>query len=594
MAINNDKNMGEIGLAVSTQQLKEVVIRGNEVSRPISTNMEGLIIRPDQTISNVGGTVLDVLRNTPSVDVNDDGTISLRGSDGTNILIDGRNSALGTDLFQLPASAIESIQIVNNPNSKYDAQSAGGIINIKLKRGEDMGSKGGAELTVGTRYRLNSSLRMSHRTAKYGIYGGYSYGRWPRVGSSSTIRQSFGEGERLEQNDNSESMDNEHTLNLGGDYYFGKNKISYEGAFNTEKEVDTETIHSRLLNAQTDDLILQYTRDNTNEEDNYAFDNAIIYERAFADTVKEFRILASHSFRDQFENQYINVYSGMANEGEITGRERSFTDELRHTAILQADYVQPLWGGRLDMGYKLTFRSFDNDYVYEVQDQNSGSFVDQPTIINRFLYQDQVHAGYLLYNYNFNKFNVSAGTRVEQTMVSSKLYNTGEENDQSYLDFFPSLQALYNMDDRHALKFTYSRRIDRPSAWRLNPFPDFSDSLNVRLGNPDLDPEYIQSFEVGHLINFDRANITYNFSYRHVNGQLDWIVRLEDGISYRQPSNLLSSTTYGLEFINMTEIMPWWNVNASFSIFQSEVDGSNIDSNFTKGCIVEHQVYFRF
>lgn len=113
VAINNDKNMGEIGLAVSTQQLKEVVIRGNEVSRPISTNMEGLIIRPDQTISNVGGTVLDVLRNTPSVDVNDDGTISLRGSDGTNILIDGRNSALGTDLSQLPASAIESIQIVN-------------------------------------------------------------------------------------------------------------------------------------------------------------------------------------------------------------------------------------------------------------------------------------------------------------------------------------------------------------------------------------------------------------------------------------------------------------------------------------------------
>lgn len=251
------------------------------------------------------------------------------------------------------------------------------------------------------------------------------------------------------------------------------------------------------------------------------------------------------------------------------------------TAILQADYVQPLWGGRLDVGYKSTFRSFDNDYVYEIQDQNSGSFVNQPTISNRFLYQDQVHAGYLLYNYNFNKFNVSAGTRVEQTMVSSKLYNTGEERNQSYLDFFPSLQALYNMDDRHALKFTYSRRIDRPSAWRLNPFPDFSDSLNVRLGNPDLDPEYIQSFEVGHLINFDRANITYNFFYRHVNGQLDWIVRLEDGISYRQPSNLLSSTTYGLEFINMTEIFPWWNVNASFSIFQSEVDGSNIDSNFT-------------
>ncbi len=579
-----NKNLGQVSLLPSTKQLDEVVVKSQAIRRPVSTDMEGLNIRPDQTLSNVGGSLLDVLRNSPSVNVSDDGTVSLRGSSGTNILIDGRNSVLASDLEQLPASMIKNIKIVNNPNAKYDAQGAGGVINIQLKKGANQGTSGKVETTVGTRLRANGSLNLGHRSDNFNIYGGYSIRRWPRVGSSSTIRETFDNFQRLEQEGEQERNDLEHTISFGTDFFFGKNKLSYEGAFNMEDETDSEAVSTELFDTRTEDLLLKYTRLNTETEDNYSLDNALIYERLFNDdSGKEFRALITHSFRDQLENQNINVYSGAALPGESdpTGMERSNNDENNENLILQADYVHPLGNGKFEAGYKSTFRKLDNDYTYEVLNQQSGAWTNQENVSNRFIYKDQIHAAYLIYSHTFNKFEISGGTRLEQTMVDTRLYNTSELNEQNYLNLFPSVQSQYHLDDLNAVKFTYSRRIDRPGSRHLNPFPDISDSLNVRIGNPNLQPEFINSFELGHMVKFKKADITSNLFYRHVNGQVDYIVSVENGISYRQPTNLNTSVTYGLEIINSTQLFPWWSFNASYSLFQTEVDGSNLDSGYS-------------
>lgn len=575
--------LGSITLSADTKQLEEVVVESQEVRRPVSTDLEGLNIRPDQTISNVGGSLLDVLRNTPSVNVSQDGTVTIRGSSGTNVLIDGRNSALASDLEQIPASAIEQVKIVNNPNAKYDAEGAGGVINIQLKRGEDKGTNAKAEVTLGTRYRLNTNLRLNHKSNNYNVYGGYSYRSWPRVGNGRTTRITYDDNERLEQYGERESQDKEHTINIGGDYFIGKNKISYEGAFNMEDESDFENNFTQVFDTETGNTLLEFNRQNRETEDNYSMDNALIYERLFDQKGKEFRFSISHSFRDQLENQDINVFRGTINpEGEDpTGQERSINDEYRQTMVAQADYVQPLGEGKLEAGLKSTLRSFDNDYLYEVLNQNTDEWINQETVSNRFLYQDQIYAAYAIYSRSFDKVDVSVGSRLEQTFVDTKLYNTGEENEQQYLNLFPSLQTLYNINDLNSIKFTYSRRIDRPNGWRLNPFPDISDSLNVRIGNPNLQPEFIHSMELGHMIRFEKADITSNIFYRHVDGQVDYIVRIEDGISYRQPTNLNTSQTYGFELISTAQITPWWNVNASYSIFQTEVDGSNLGADLT-------------
>jgi outer membrane receptor protein involved in Fe transport len=302
----------------------------------------------------------------------------------------------------------------------------------------------------------------------------------------------------------------------------------------------------------------------------------------FDNKEQEFRALVSHSLRDQTENQLINVFSGSTTDmGEIRGQERSVNDEANTTTVIQADYVHPFSNGKLEVGYKSTFRKLDNDYIYEVLNQSTDEWNNQTDVSNRFLYKDQVHAAYAIYSHEFDNFDLSVGTRVEQTLVDTRLYDTNEENEQNYLDFFPSLQAQYHINDMNSVKFTYSRRIDRPGSWWLNPFPDISDSLNVRIGNPNIQPEYIHSLEVGHMISFEKADITSNIFYRHVDGQVDYIVSVEDGISYRQPTNLNTSQAYGLEIISTAEIFPWWSFNASYSIFQIKVDGTNLDADYT-------------
>ena len=584
---NKDKDLGTITLAPEATQLEEVVVEAEEIVQPVSAGLEGITINPEQTIANTGGTLLDVLRNTPSIRVGEDGGVSIRGSSGTNILIDGRNSALASDLEQIPASAIESINIVTNPNARYDAQAAGGVINIQLKKGEEMGTKGAAEVTLGNRLRLNTALRMNRRTTRYNIYGGYSFRRWPRRGSGTTFRETFDNNQLLEQYQNSERNDVEHTFNYGADYYFGRNILSYEGALNAETESDSENSRVRVRDLASDEIILQYFRQNTEGEENYTMDNALIYERTFDNPDREFRALLSHSFRDQLEDQDINVFNNQfqAAERAPDRQERAINDELRQTAILQTDYVHPFEEGKVEAGYKATIRSMDNDYRYEILDEGENRWINQQDISNRFMYDDQVHALYMIYSRSFGRLDVAAGSRLEQTFVKSRLQNTGEVNDQDYLNLFPSLQTLYKLNEEHALKFTYSRRIDRPNSWHLNPFPDVSDSLNVRRGNPNLQPEYIHSLEMGHMATWRAVDLTTNMFFRRVDGQLDYIVRIEDGISYWQPDNLLSSMTYGFEVINSSRIFPWWNLNASYSLFRTEVDGRNIGSEFTNAGI---------
>ncbi|WP_020531177.1 outer membrane beta-barrel family protein [Flexithrix dorotheae] len=580
ISLNQNKSIGKIVLSPSSLKLDEIVVEGNEVRKPISTTFEGLNVKPDQTLSNVGGSVLDVLRNTPSVNVDQEGSISLRGSGNTNILLDGRNSSLTGDLEQIPASMVESIQIVNNPNAKYDAEGAGGVINIKLKRGSEKGTSGKAELAIGTRMRTNASVRLSRKTKDFNIYGGYSYRSWPSVGYSTTERFLYSEDEKLTQNVDRSRNDFEHTFNYGGDYFFGKNKLSYEGAFNMEDEEDSDNTISKISSIATNDLLLQYRRENSEIEDNYSLDNALIYERDFDNPNQEFRALISHSYRNQLETQFIDIYDNIQNE-EVSRNVRSSNDDYNSTIVMQADYVHPLSNGKIEAGYKSIFRTIDTDFTYESRDDPNGDWIYGSDISNRFRYEDKIFALYAIYSGKINeKLEYALGTRAEQTLVDTRLYNTEETNQQNYLSFFPSVQAQYMLNENNSLKFTYSRRIDRPSSRRLNPFPDISDSLNIRVGNPNLQPEFINSFEFGYMVSRDKFDIAANTFYRHVNGEIDWIVTVEDGISYRGPMNLNSSMTYGFEIINTTQFTNWWSINASYSLFQRIVDGTNINSTY--------------
>ncbi|SHN27366.1 Outer membrane receptor proteins, mostly Fe transport [Cyclobacterium lianum] len=579
--LNGNKNLETVTLISENQDLEEVVVQSSKF--PIRSDAEGLTINPSQNLSNLGGTLLDILRNTPSVSVSEDGAITLRGSSGTNVLINGRNSSLTQNLDQIPASAIEQIKIINNPNARYDAEAEAGVIDIVLKKGENLGTHGNAELTYGTRGRANTGININHRTLRYNVFAGYNFRRWRSIGERRTEREIFEDEETLTQNTNSTDENIGHNLNFGADYYFGDNIISYEGFFQTSDDSQVNTLFSELRQNETNDLVLDYVRRNRETEADDGFDNALIYERTFDNKDKSFKVVASNSYRNQYKIQNIDIYRNTLDPTpeNLNGMERAFTDEKRYVSIIQADYISPLSSdAKIEAGIKSNIRKFDNDYIYTRFQENIQDFVVDPNVSNRFIYKDQIHAAYMIYSNSTPKFDYTVGLRGEYTFVDTFLENTGEANQQEYVNLFPSLQTLYKIDEENSLKLSYSRRIDRPTAWRLNPFPDITDSLSVRRGNSNLQPELIHSLEFGHLANFENSSLTTNLFYRHVDGQLDFVTLVEDGISYSQPANLNTSESYGVEFIGITDITPWWNVNGSFTAFQIRVDGSNVGEEF--------------
>lgn len=578
LQVQGETNLGELVFVSEGQNLEEVVVTTTKL--PVRTTLEGIIITPENNLANAGGTLLDILRNTPSVSVSDDGGVSLRGSSNTNILINGRNSSLTQNLDQLPASVIEEIKIINNPNARYDAEAEGGVIDIVLKKGIELGTHGGLEATYGTRNRTNLGGRINHRGLNFNVYAGYNYRNWKQVGERRSTRVIFEDNETLDQTTRNSDLDVGNNLNFGFDYNFGNNTLSYEGVFQASETNQVNTLFARQVRQGID---FNYVRRNNENETDDGLDNALIFEHNFKEKGHLLRATASHSYRNQFKTQNIDIFNNSQETSidNLSGRERAFTDEVRNISVVQADYIRPLENGTFETGLKSNFREFDNDFNYQRFDEGSQSFVTDPAVSNRFVYQDQIHAGYLIFSGKKSKFEYGLGLRGEYTQVDTYLYNSEEDNQQRYFNLFPSVQALYNLNENNGIKFTYSRRIDRPRAWRLNPFPNITDSLNVRRGNPNLIPEMINSFELGHLANFEKTSLTTNLFYRKINNQIDFITTVEDGISYSQPDNLLFAELYGVEFIGTAEVNDWYSLNGGLTFTRISVNASNISEEFT-------------
>lgn len=579
IAVNQNINLGTIKLSESTTVLSEIVVKGEAIRKPVEITAEGMTINPNQNISNIGGSALDVLRNTPSVNVDADGAISLRGSNSTNVLINGRNSSISANLDQIPASAIKSIKIVNNPGAKYDADAKGGIINIELKKGDELGTHGNAEFTMGTAGRYNGTLQTSHQSLTYNIYGGYDIQRPVRPSNSVTFRQTFGDNPQTLQQ---EATFNRSSLNqnikLGGDYFFGNNQLTYEGVFGNGKDDDQEDRTSTLINDDIEETIL---RNNHETENGFSYDNALIYERTFDNDEQSLKIVASNSARKNTEKQMVDTNTMIGNVSEPEVSQRSKTNEIRNISVFQIDYTHPFKRrNKVETGYKTVFRMFDNDFIFDNLDNTNGEWLRDNTVSNRFKYQEIVNATYVSYAQKFENISFNLGARAELTNIQTLLYNNNQRNDQQYVNFFPSASLQYKLTDKQELRFTYSKRIDRPGGGRLNPFPDIADSLNIRSGNPDLKPEYIQSFELGQQLKLKYFDITSTLFYRYTTGIIDNIVRLEDGIAYRRPENLNDGYDLGFELIVMSPLTSWLNINIGYSLFERYVDGTNLSAEF--------------
>lgn len=587
MPPNLQINVGTLFLKPSEKNLNVVQVEGEKDL--ITLDIDKKVYDVSKNLTNQGGSAADVLSNVPSVNVDIDGNISLRGSEGVIILIDGRPSGLSGSsrkaiLDGIPASSIESVEIITNPSAKYDADGMAGIINIKLKKDRKKGLNGSLALSAGTRDKYNAAFTLNYRDKKFNFFTNYSY-RYNNNWNDGYTQNAFFRGDSaffVDQTNQGLRKGGNHLARAGFDFYPNqKNTFSVSGSFGYNYNTNLSTNSYLFMNS---DQIGQYLMDrNAGETRNgLNYDLNGNWKHTFVKKGRELTVDLAYSGNDGPENaQYENVMYDTLGSWLNTPRARQNTDRISSFGITtaQADFTEPLRKNMvLEVGLKGTVRHNDNDFRSESFDFSSGEFRNDANITNRFVYHEQVYAGYFTFSHSFKpQWGYKAGLRVEQTFINTDLVTTQEKNSKKYIGFFPSAHIAYKPKAGWELRLGYSRRINRPWINSLNPFTDYSDPVNLMTGNPNLNPEYINSGEFNVSYTTKKHYISGAVYYRYTKDVMSRFRRVDslEAISYTTHENVGYGQSGGLEIISRNELFKWWNITANINLYYFQLSSSN-------------------
>lgn len=584
-AENKNLQLGNIVLTFDATVLNSVEVTA--FRNLIQKTEEGIVVRASENITQIGGTAADLLKNMPGVLVGAEGEISLRGKSPL-ILVNGRVSGIGgvdrvTNLEQIPASSIERIEIITNPSAKYDADAEGGIINIVLKQNADWGTNGAVALGggFGDRYRINGSVLLNHRTSKWNF--GLAYDNWfttrTRQQDGDRINYNLPNEYFLTQRRSDERTVQTQTARFNIDHTLNKkNSFRLEGIWLFDGEDNRETVISavetsahdftakndRFANEirrfHTGELLFNYTRTSDNPEQTLTFNasSAIEYNRENTD-------LSTQTLTEQnsaIGNPFL---------------QKTHNYEDANLINFSVDYVHPIKDkGMIETGYKGILRFIDVDFLRS--DQLNGNFVTDSTGTDLFKFNEQIHAAYLQYtgwigDKQEPKWKYNAGIRAEQVFNEGNTELDPIEFTNDYFNLFPSASLIYYTPKRNMLKLSYSRRINRPSLGRYNPFTDITDSLNIYSGNPNLQPELAHSVELSYNYSFKKGGFTTSAFYRQTsNIILPYTVVDSNGVSFTQPLNFGNASTYGLEAIFTYNPFKFWSINLNISGYELHIE----------------------
>lgn len=587
--IHVDETAALLELPVYTLVKDESVLQQVTVSaqkKLIERTHTGFVVNAASHLTQAGGTATDLLRNTPTVSVDADGVITLRGKSPL-ILVNGRNSALANP-NQLPASSIESIEIINNADARYDANAESGIINIKLKKNKQNGTNGALALGagMGSRGRMSSSFLFNHKAGKLAIGLGYDNrfaGRTRQINATRTnyflpdayLLNQFRDDKRLEQLQN---------LKLTLDYAISKrDQLSLELIGNMEGQDNNETLNSLQLK-QNNNFVFNTSRNSIEIERNYAAEMVLVYERKYTDDRRSLTATLTSSPEDNKQNTDITSQD-LTKDYAATGApflQRTHNYENQNITEARLDHSVPVGiTGKLEMGYKGLFRLINSDY--ETADRlNNGSYAANLAASNIFRFRENVQAAYLQLHGVFgdnieSKWKYHLGIRAEQVFNKGRVQNTGTGFENSYLKFFPSLQFVYQPAETSTWKLGYNKRINRPGLGQLNPFTDITDSLSPHSGNPNLQPEIIHAFEGGYGSSWKAGSFSSNLFYRYSQNSIrNYFQLLPNGAVLNYPVNIGSATLYGWETqVNLVPLHGY-DLNASITLFEQAYNGNNV------------------
>jgi len=574
------RDLGVVQLQPNTEMLEEVVVQGEKSTMTMA--LDKRVFNVGKDLTNAGRSAADLLDNIPAVQVDVEGNVSLRGSQNVRILIDGKPSGLlgintADGLRQLQSNMIETVEVVTNPSARYDAEGSAGIINIILKKEKREGINGSFTATAGYPQNLGGSFNLNYRKKWMNLFASYGIDYRISPGVSNSF-QTFFPGDTLYytiRDSDRERGGWGNNLRFGSDFFLNdKNIITVAAIYRISDEDNDYNLNYQDLDRDLDLLYVTDRYDNELETDEN-MEYSINYSRTFAK--KGQKLSADVQYRDNNETEQSNI-----NENSYDVREdeelpelfqRSLNEEFDRGWLIQADYVHPFGSdGKLEVGFRNSIRRIGNDYLVE-ELNDMGEWENLEGFSNEFNYDEDIYATYAMLGNKAKKFSYQLGVRMEITDIQTELENTGEVNDKKYTDFFPSIHLTYNLKEEKFLQGSYSRRINRPWFRSLNPFSSFSDARNIRAGNPDLNPTYSDSYELGVLQNWNQASFYYALYYRYSTGVVNYITTVDnEGTTFTRPENVGTSDAVGIEVNYSNEFNDWLRVNANANFYHAATD----------------------
>lgn len=583
--------------AVELGSVKMKTAKGNllnevTISAPKPTMQMGIdkkVFSVDQSLVSEGGSASDLLQNVPSVQTDMEGNVSLRGSSGVRVLIDGKPSLIaGGNIAQIlqsiPASSIESVELITNPSAKYDAEGQSGIINIVLKKNQKLGLNGSLALTGGNRDNYNANTSMSFQNSKVNLYGNYSYRYGNRIGGGYTNISYLPSLNANNQTRDSKDLDKSHNLKAGADYYLAeKTVLSFSAGLNFRSQDENEFLKINELASNQSSRFFS-NRINTEDGSGNSYDLNLDFSQKFKRPKEEVTMNFGFSEGNNDSYQIYNTDRLDVSAGSTSFEsERNDRNSFNRNYNAQLDYTRPVGkSGKIEAGYRSQIRISESNTYADVINPVNGQYNFNYELSNDFNSKDQVHAAYLNYQNQVNNFGYQLGLRAEDASLDTRLgaYDINSNlnftpGKVAYTRIYPSVFLTQKFKGEQQLQLSYSRRVNRPRGWDTNPFKDVSDRYNIRQGNPNLLPEDVHAFELSYSKFFQKFSLISSAYLRQTN---DVIQRIQsdpdaEGVVTTTPQNLTRSVASGVELIGKFDLFKKWNFTANVNLYHSKIVG---------------------
>ncbi|GAB2838361.1 outer membrane beta-barrel protein [Ferruginibacter profundus] len=583
---STDKDLGKIKLTPDAKDLQVVTVVSSTPT--IKLNADKKIFNVEKNIMSAGGTGVDVMRNVPSVNVDIDGNITMRNA-APQLLVDGRPTTLTLD--QIPADAIESVEVISNPSAKYDASGGGaGILNIVLKKNKKTGYNGNVRAGVDKRGAVNGGLDFNVRQDKINISAA--------VNGNQNKGQTTGTTERISQLTTPQTITAQNNFNkTTGGFLFAKLGVDYFATNKTTLSLSGIKVHGEfnpyeLIGVSTDSLYnsgkisVASERLTTGTREFNGQGLVFGLKHTFAKQGEELTVDANYfGGKNNNNSLYTTNYFTTAGTTDSTALQTASGYGSDKNFVIQSDYTLPLSKtAKLETGVRAAIRSrvnVNDNYLYN---DSAKQYLIIPSATSNYKNTDNVYAAYATYSNSIKDFSYKVGVRAESSDYTGTLTNTGETFKNSYpVSLFPSVFLSQKLANRQELQFSYSRRVNRPNFFQLIPFTDYTDKLNITRGNPNLVPEFTQSVELSYLKTFQKSSTflgslyykhTDNLITRYLSSEVDAVSGNTELINTYINAN--SSYAAGAEATVLNNLTKWWDISTNVNVYNSKVNTSNV------------------